>query len=450
MTVRAYPAYRESGVVWLGKVPTSWVTLSLKRVATITYGLGQPPEYVDTGVRFLRATNVKRGSLSTEGLVYIANPAPDITRIAHLKTGDIIVVRSGAYTGDSAIVTPDWENSIAGFDMIVRVGPDVAASFLAAVLLSPYVLEAQIALSKLRAAQPHLNAQELGEVMLVLPPLGQQAAISAFLDRETGKIDALVAEQERLIALLKEKRQAVISHAVTKGLNPNAPMKDSGVPWLGEVPAHWEVKPLKFVATVQNGVAKGRDLTNVQTIEIPYLRVANVQDGYLSLDEVSMMLIGSDEVARYLLRKGDILMNEGGDFDKLGRGQVWNAQIDPCIHQNHVFAVRPHSVDPRWITLITSAECGRFFFMSRAKQSTNLASISSTNLMELPVCCPPPTECVEILSRTEATLNALTQLSGEATRAVVLLRERRAALISAAVTGKIDVRDAITTTQAAA
>ena len=132
-----------------------------------------------------------------------------------------------------------------------------------------------------------------------------------FLNRETAQIDALIAEQQRLIELLQEKRQAVISHAVTKGLNPDVPLKDSGVEWLGKVPEHWEVRPLKHLLHVQTGMAKGKDLEGIETVDIPYLRVANVQDGYLDLEEVRLLSVPVTSVDRYLLKEGDVLMNEG-------------------------------------------------------------------------------------------------------------------------------------------
>src|SRR5690606_15126812 len=123
-------------------------------------------------------------------------------------------------------------------------------------------------------------------LLFAVPSWLEQNQIAHFLDHETAKIDALIAEQKRLIELLKEKRQAVISHAGTKGLNPNAPMKDSGVEWLGEVPAHWEVGALRWHATIQGGIAKGKDYRGQNTVALPYLRVANVQDGYVDLTEV--------------------------------------------------------------------------------------------------------------------------------------------------------------------
>ncbi|MEY2170549.1 MULTISPECIES: restriction endonuclease subunit S [unclassified Rhodanobacter] len=285
-----------------------------------------------------------------------------------------------------------------------------------------------------------INWDILKVIGVGVPPMAEQLEILTFLDRETGKIDALIAEQEKLLALLAEKRQATISHAVTRGLNPNAPIRDSGIPWLGEVPAHWEVTRLKFIASVQTGIAKGKDTTGKDTINVPYLRVANVQDGHLALVEIATIDIEPDQLERYRLQRGDVLMNEGGDFDKLGRGALWNGEIDGCIHQNHVFAVRPHGVSPQWLNQVTSSQYAQFYFMGRSKQSTNLASISSTNIMELPVLLPPAEEQEAILRFVENETSRLHELQEAAQHAINLLKERRSALIAAAVTGKIDVR----------
>jgi type I restriction enzyme S subunit len=214
--------------------------------------------------------------------------------------------------------------------------------------------------------------------------------------------------------------------------------RDSGEVWLGQVPEHWQVKRLRHLANVQSGVAKGRDLAGRETIQVPYLRVANVQDGYLDLDEITMIDIEPRELDRYALRPGDVLMNEGGDFDKLGRGHVWRGEIDNCIHQNHVFAVRPYGIEPEWLTLVTSAISSRSFFISRSKQSTNLASISLSNLQELPLCVPPRAErhaIAAFLDRETAKIDALVD---EQRRLIELLKEKRQAVISHAVTKGLD------------
>lgn len=210
--------------------------------------------------------------------------------------------------------------------------------------------------------------------------------------------------------------------------------KDSGIQGLGLVPDHWAVTRLKFIAHVQTGVAKGKDNTGRDTIEVPYLRVANVQDGYLDLDDIATIEIPADELPRYRLRAGDVLMNEGGDFDKLGRGHVWDGSIDPCIHQNHVFAVRPFGASPQWLNLITGSTYAQFYFMSRSKQSTNLASISSSNVMELPVVLPPEREQQCVAAFVEGKAAKIDTLIAEQQRLIELLTEKRQAVIAHAVT----------------
>lgn len=214
--------------------------------------------------------------------------------------------------------------------------------------------------------------------------------------------------------------------------------KDSGVEWLGRVPEHWQIKRLKHIASVQTGVAKGKDHGGKETIEVPYLRVANVQDGYLSLDDVATIEIPREDLTRYSLQSGDVLMNEGGDFDKLGRGSVWLEEIEPCIHQNHVFAVRPTAVSSAWLNAFTGSLAAQFYFMGRAKQSTNLASISSSNIMELAVAMPPATEVDLLLAHLDRETARIDALIEKKTRFIELLREKRQALITHAVTKGLD------------
>jgi type I restriction enzyme S subunit len=294
------------------------------------------------------------------------------------------------------------------------------------------------------SSMQNISQETVRNLIIPLPPISEQRAIISFLNRETVRIDALVAKKERLIELLQEKRTALINQAVTKGLDPSASMKDSGMEWLGEIPAHWQVKRLKFLAQVRTGITKGRTPPVTAAIELPYLRVANVQNGYLDLEDISTITVGVDEVPSYALKAGDVLMNEGGDYDKVGRGTVWGGQIDPCLHQNHVFAVRPNGhVEPQWLATITLTSYAKHYFIINSKQSTNLASISSTNLAELPVVVPPAIDRSAILMHIHQETGKLDALIAKVREHIEKLREYRAALISAAATGKIDVREEI-------
>jgi type I restriction enzyme S subunit len=223
-------------------------------------------------------------------------------------------------------------------------------------------------------------------------------------------------------------------------------MKDSGVEWLGEIPAHWCVKKLKAVSSLQTGITLGKRYEVGQLEVRPYLRVANVQDGYLDLDDIAEIELPRGEARRYELRTGDVLMTEGGDFDKLGRGHVWDGQIAGCLHQNHIFAVRPiHAeVHPHFLAAIMGSGYGRAYFTATSKQSTNLASTNSTKLGNFPMPLPAPGEQEEILRFVTATAGRLDLMIQRIEDGVDRLREFRTALISAAVTGKIDVREEAT------
>jgi type I restriction enzyme S subunit len=193
---------KDSGVEWLGEIPAHWRVMLLKRVASVRYGLGQPPPEIPDGTPLIRATNVKSGSICEEGMLYVNPDNVPESRDAILSPGEIIVVRSGAYTGDSAIIPPEYSGAIAGYDMVLTLKKGFSP-FFAWQILSAEVRELQFGFCRMRAAQPHLNAEELRETIVVIPPFPEQEAISSYIDRETTKIDALIAKIREGIEKLK-------------------------------------------------------------------------------------------------------------------------------------------------------------------------------------------------------------------------------------------------------
>ena len=186
----------------------------------------------------------------------------------------------------------------------------------------------------------------------------------------------------------------------TRGLRGEAQKETE----IGPVPESWEVAPLEGCAVVQTGAAKGRKFGGAEVVQVPYLRVANVQDGYLDLAEMKTISIRRSELNRYRLQQGDVLMTEGGDFDKLGRGFIWRGQLKLCVHQNHVFAVRTarNRLLPDFFTYEAQSDYGRAYFLKVAHKTTNLASINSTKLKAFPVLIPTLGEQREIVSILEA------------------------------------------------
>lgn len=420
---QAYPEYKNTGVLGLEEIPVDWELKRIKFLFDIGRGrVISEQELVDEGLYPVYSSQTKNNGC----LGYINTYDFDCEQITWTTDGanaGTVFLRKGKHncTNVCGTLRPRREDETMGFTL--------------------YCLEYVTPFHK----RPDTNGakimnNEMAEISISHPPFLDREKIASFLDHETAKIDTLIDKQQQLIQLLKEKRQAVISHAVTKGLNPNAPMRDSGVEWLGEVPEHWQVRRLKHTSKLQSGIPKGKDLTGKLSISVPMLRVANVQDGFLDLEDVHMMKIEPEQLTRFSLQKGDVLMNEGGDNDKLGRGAVWQGEIEPCIHQNHVFAIRPYSIEPEWLDLITRASYAKFHFYRVAKQSTNLASISSTNIKETPLTVPPELERKEILTYVQGKLNSFESIEKKCVTQIKLLQERRTALISAAVTGKIDVR----------
>jgi type I restriction enzyme S subunit len=404
--------------------------------------------YVDDGVRVVRLQNIGSSTYRSGDAAFL-DPAYVEREIGDghwVVCGDVLVAGLGDENnplGRACVAPPGLGPTIVKADCYrFRLDSRQVDAHFAALQLSALAY-AECGFLATGSTRQRLNLGLASARYLALPEsLDEQRAIVRWLDRATARIDALIEKKTRFIELLREKRQALITQAVTRGLDPNVPMKDSGVVWLGPVPAHWQVRPMKYIAQIQTGVAKGKDTTDRETIEVPYLRVANVQDGHIDLSDVATIAIPVEDLPRYRLQPGDVLMNEGGDFDKLGRGHVWSGEIDPCIHQNHVFAVRPTQVTSEWLNAYTSSSAAQFYFMAHSKQSTNLASISSSNLMELPVPIPPTAEQKRTLLDLSDRLRRLEAVSERTNRSVDLLRERRAALITAAVTGQIDIREA--------
>lgn len=437
MRLPRYDKYKDSDVLWLGQVPAHWECV---RLSSLFREVSEPGNDDLPILSVSIHDGVSDKELDDEEAERKVSRSDDRSKYKAVAPGDLTYNMMRAWQGGFGTVAVPGMVSPAY--VVARPTAKFLTSHIESLLRTPMAVAEMKRHSRgITDFRLRLYWEDFKCIRIALPPLAEQLAIADFLKEEVARIDALIAEQEKLIVLLAEKRRAAISHAVTRGLNPDAPLKNSGIEWLDQVPAHWETTRLKFVADVQTGIAKGKDTAGKATIPVPYLRVANVQDGFLDLDDVATLDIEPEQLKRYRLLPGDVLMNEGGDFDKLGRGTIWRGEIHDCVHQNHVFAVRPRGLSAEWLNQLTSSHYAQFYFMGRSKQSTNLASISSTNIMELPVLLPPGDEQSAILTFIAEETRRLDGLKAQSDRSIYLLRERRIALIVAAVTGQIDVRN---------
>lgn len=290
-----------------------------------------------------------------------------------------------------------------------------------------------------------LATDEFNEMVFPVPSCEEQRTIAAFLDYETARIDRLIAQQQRLIELLKEKRQAVISHAVTKGLNPDVPMKDSGVEWLGQVPEHWVVGPIKYTLQSKKGACKagpfGSHLTNADMTgsDVKVITQRNVIDDDM---EVGDSYISSDkykELRAFTIQKGDILVTTRGTIGRTALfQQEYTAILHPCLIRLQADGA---ILLPEWLSLLIQ-ESGYVVEQILIKSNaTTIEVIYSESLLNVDIAYPPSeSEQIDVLDFINCQKMKFQHLISAAGRAISLMQERRTALISAAVTGKIDLR----------
>ena len=439
MSFPRYPTCKDSGVAWLGEVPGHWGVAPLKRGYEVVLGKmlqndASNPE--DELVPYLRAANIKWEGVDISDIKQMWVSPREMNQLA-LSAGDLLISEGGD-VGRSAI----WQNELDACYFQNSVNRARAKEGNSTRFLYYWISTIKdvgfIDIICNKSTIAHFTAEKVAAVPVPFPSPEEQQTIAAFLDRETGKIDALVAEQEKLIALLKEKRQAVISHAVTKGLNPAAKMKDSGIEWLGEVPEHWQVGGLtRFIGPVVD--YRGRTPTKVDE-GIFLVTARNVRDGKIDY-EASQEFVDPESAASLLARGkpeiGDLLFTMEAPL-----GQVALIdRTDIALAQRIVkFRGMPKIMQNNFLLYwLMSTHC-QARLETLATGSTALG-IKASKLGMIECLVPPLEEQTVIANYIDGETAKLDTLTTEAQRAIELLQERRSALISAAVTGKIDVRD---------
>lgn len=289
----------------MGEIPKHWKIRRIKEIGSIKYGLSQPPQYLEQGLPLIRATNIERGKIVEKGLVFISPNDVPYERNPILRANDIVVVRSGAYTADSAIVTKSYDGAIAGFDMVLRPF-QIEAKYLAYTLLSNYVLRDQLILSSFRAAQPHLNKEELGTTLIFYPPVIEQQSIATYLDTKTAQIDRQIDLLSQKAAQYGKLKQSLINETVTRGLDKTVPMKDSGVEWIGEIPVHWRMKRIKEVCEINKNTLSEK---TPATYEFDYVDIGSVTYGVKGYIKERMTFDTAPSRAKRIVQKGDTIIS---------------------------------------------------------------------------------------------------------------------------------------------
>lgn len=446
MSLQRYGEYKDCRVAWLGKLPTHWAVVRVKHVTgSIEQGWspqceGFPVETPDEwGVMKVGCVNGGRFRPSeNKKLPVELQPMPQYA----LKRGDLLISRANTreLVGSAAVVQDDLDNLLL-CDKLYRLRANEGmnqAKYLA-YFLGTREARSQIELDATGASSSMLNIGQSAilDLLMPWPSAAEQAAITTFLDRETAKNDALIADQEKLIALLAEKRQATISHAVTKGLNPDVPMKDSGVAWLGMVPAHWGVVRVKDVTRLESGHTPSKQFPEYwENCEIPWVSLNDSKflaaNDYISDTAVRINELGLANSSARMLPAGTVVFTRDAT---IGLASITTL---PMAVSQHLIAWCPSG-------RITSLFLLRIFNAMKPHLDSytfgaTIKTIGMADVKKLVTTVPPLEEQIAITKFIESELVKLASLTENAQRAVALLKERRSALITAAVTGQIDVR----------
>lgn len=431
--------------VWLGEMPRDWQRSRIRNVTKLSpsYSRSFPtPEEL--------CTVVPMELLSSDGTIDASSQIPfsDISSgLTLFEAGDVLFAK----------ITPCMEN---GKGAVVRELPTryafgstefhvlrpsgrIDGRFLYYATVNP-IFRAYAADNMVGAAgQKRVSSSFLKNTRLFLPPLLEQQRIATYLDTSCAAIDAAVAAKRSQLDTLDALRKSIIQRAVTRGIAANAALEPTGNVWLEQVPHGWKLVALKRIAEIRGGLTLGKQYEG-ELVERPYLRVGNVQDGHLDLADVSVIELPASVAAGVELRPNDVLMTEGGDLDKLGRGHLWRGEIAGCLHQNHIFAVRcfPHKLHPMFLAYATAAQYGRDYFEATGKKTTNLANTNATKVGQFPIPLPPLAEQEAICAFLDEKTAEVNRIAATISAQIDTLIAYRKSLIHECVTGQRRVTDA--------
>lgn len=435
MSFSPYPRYKPSSVEWLGDVPEHWEVKRLK------FCFGLITEKTTNHTNAIALENVE----SWSGRRIDTDSEFEGDGVA-FRAGDILFGKLRPYLA-KVHLAEELGEAVGDFH-VLRPMASMLGTYGARFLLNRDFISI-VDGSTYGAKMPRASWDFMADMPVLVPLRDEQEVIASFLDRETAKIDALVEEQKRLIELLKEKRQAIITHAVTKGLNPSVPMKPSGIEWLGDVPEHWEVLRVKLLATV---ISKGTTPTTVGAdfteSGVRFLKAENVSDGRVVMEPEFFISEETDRLlSRSALKENDVLVVIAGATT--GKSAVMRTQLLPANTNQAVCFIRcQDNMTARYLNAWLSTELVQSSVKLSSVQSAQ-PNLSMEDVGNLRIPWPPVEERSKVLNAIGSLCNELDGQTSVCRQVVELLSERRSALISAAVTGKIDVRDVAAQSEAA-
>jgi len=433
--MKRYERYKPSGIDWIGEIPETWIDLKNKYCSKILNGYAfKSEEYVESGLPVIRIGDI-RPVIILDSCKRVPSSYLEEYSEFRIQKGDILLALTGATIGKSTVYDLDEPALLNQRVAVVRPQNGIIQRYLRYIIFSHF-FRRHIDLECEGGAQENIGKEEIGRFSVSMPSMKEQTAIANYLDRKTAQIDDLIAKKQKLIDLLDEEKTAIINQAVTKGLNPNTPMKDSGIPWLGEIPTHWEIKKIKYIANLTLGkMLTGEDKGG--NFLKPYLRAQNISWFKCDTSDVKEMWFSQSELIKYRVNLNDLLVSEGGD---VGRTCIWMNELDECYIQNSVHKITfKKYFNPKYFLYLFYCFGRKGYFFSIVNQ-ISIGHLTGEKLKEVFTIFPGFDEQTAIVDYLDRKTDQMDDVISKTHHEIELLQEYRTALISEAVTGKIDVR----------
>lgn len=427
---------RDSGIAWIGAMPRAW---KMNTIAQIFLQV----KCKNTGLQEKNLLSLSYGKVKRKSIDTVEGLLPESFDGYNIIEKDDIVLRLTDLQNDHTslrVGLAEERGIITSAYLTIRNRSNFCPKYLYYYLHSFDIAKGFYGMGA--GVRQGLNWDGVKWLKILAPSVPEQERIAAFLDAECAEIDAVLEKTRASIEEYKKLKQAVITQAVTKGIRGDRPMKDSGIEWIGDIPAEWRKTQLRHCAAIKSGITLGKKYEKTDSlVERPYLRVANVQDGYVDLSVLTTIEVTQDEDLKYRLRAGDVLMTEGGDRDKLGRGCVWHGEIEPCLHQNHIFAVQTSkdTLLPEFLEYLTVSDVGRSYFDVTAIKTTNLACTSSSKVLAFTIPLPSVEEQAEIVEALNTKCAGIDALVAKKQQYLTEIENYKKSLIYEYVTGKKEV-----------
>ena len=444
----SYTEYKDSEDEWIGKYPSNWNITRVKFESYVKARVGwhglKSDDFTDEGPYLVTGSDFKGPKITWNDCYHCDLERYEQDPYIQLQNGDLLVTKDGTIGKVALVSDLDRKATLNSGVFVVRPLTSSYTSKFYFWLLQSNVFTGFVDFNKTGSTIVHLYQDTFVNFKYAMPGFTEQTQIANFLDQETSKIDTLIEKQQQLIKLLKEKRQAVISHAVTKGLNPDALMKDSGVEWLGEVPEHWAVKRLKNVLmeSMKNGLFKKKDQFGTGSLLVNVSDLY-VDDYFIKLNSLDRVVTTAEEQKIYKVEIGDIFFVRSSlKLEGIGRSACLLEEHEDVVFECHVVKARPSKISTtsKYLVRYLNSPLASQEFIRRSK-TTTMTTIDQDNLTTINVVVPPRNEQVLIDSYLDRQLMKIDQADSLAKESMKLYIERRKALISATVTGKIDVRN---------